>query len=291
MISGGNATVFVSSLDDAIRFYTERLGLKLTNRFGNQWATLRAGPSYWTSDDKVGAGLTIALHPASPKYPPPGTNGGVGFGLETYMPIESVVSVFGERGVRTEGEILRYEAGNLTTLFDQDSLPTYINEFPPHMLEASDLAGDDEADDNTDDEVPDDLVAGGHAIVYVSNMDAGVRFYTQTLGMKLTFRHEDKFATAEVGDLLLAIHPRTPFAPPPGTKGSVVLGLSIDEPIDRVVSRLAAHGVRTLGPVVRAEHGDTVEIADPDGNPIILREAARSDGAVDSVKVEVGSVK
>jgi catechol 2,3-dioxygenase-like lactoylglutathione lyase family enzyme len=273
MISGGNATVFVSNLDEAIQFYAERLGLKLTNRFGSQWATLRAGPSYWTSDEKVGAGLTIALHPASPKYPPPGTPGGVGFGLETYMPIESVAKVFGTRDIRMEGEIIRYEAGNLISLRDQDGLATYINEFPPHMLEESDLAADSEADDDVAA-----LIAGGHAIVYVSNMDASIRFYTAVLGMKLTYRYEDRFASAEVDNLLLAIHPRTPFAPPPGTKGSVLLGLSVDEPIDRVVSRLATQGVRTLGPVVRAEHGDAVEVDDPDGNVIILREAAGSAG-------------
>jgi catechol 2,3-dioxygenase-like lactoylglutathione lyase family enzyme len=270
MISGGNATVFVSSLDDAIQFYVERLGLKLTNRFGSQWATLRAGPSYWTSDDKVGAGLTIALHPASSKYPPPGTPGAVGFGLETYMPIESVVSLFGERGVRTEGDIIRYEAGNCISVRDQDGTATYINEFPPHMLEASHLTSADDGDDDT----PAALVAGGHAIVYVSDMDASVRFYTGVLGMKLTYRYEDKFATAEAGALLLAIHPQTPFAPPPGTKGSVVLGLSIDEPIERVVSRLTSQGVRTLGPIVRAEHGDHIELADPDGNTIVLHEVA-----------------
>jgi catechol 2,3-dioxygenase-like lactoylglutathione lyase family enzyme len=280
MISGGNATVFVSSLDEAISFYAERLGLKLTNRFGNQWATLRAGPSYWTSDERVGAGLTIALHPASSKYPPPGTPGAVGFGLETYLPIESVVSVFGERAVRTDGEIIRYDAGNLISLRDQDGTPTYINEFPPSMLEASDLG----ARPATSDGEP-ALVAGGHAIVYVSNMNASIRFYTTVLGLKLTYRYEDRFASAEVGDLLLAIHPRTPFAPPPGSKGSVVLGLSIDEPIDRVLSRLAAEGVRTLGPVVRSERGDAVEIADPDGNTIILREAVGEGRALASAKV------
>ena len=43
MISGGNATVFVSDMDRAVRFYTEVLGLKLTNRFGNHWATVEAG--------------------------------------------------------------------------------------------------------------------------------------------------------------------------------------------------------------------------------------------------------
>ena len=38
------------------------LGLKLTNRFGNDWATVLAGEA-----------LTIGIHPASAKYPTPGT--------------------------------------------------------------------------------------------------------------------------------------------------------------------------------------------------------------------------
>ena len=45
MISGGNATVYVSNMDAAVRFYTEDLGLKLTNRFGDHWATIEAGPN------------------------------------------------------------------------------------------------------------------------------------------------------------------------------------------------------------------------------------------------------
>ena len=43
MITGGNATVFVSNMDNAVRFYTEVLGLRLTNRFGDDWATVDAG--------------------------------------------------------------------------------------------------------------------------------------------------------------------------------------------------------------------------------------------------------
>lgn len=50
MITGGNATAFVSNMDASIRFYTEVLGLRLTNRFGDSWATVEAGK-----------GLTIGL--------------------------------------------------------------------------------------------------------------------------------------------------------------------------------------------------------------------------------------
>ena len=45
MISGGNATIYVANMDAAVRFYTEVLGLKLTNRFGDRWATIETGPS------------------------------------------------------------------------------------------------------------------------------------------------------------------------------------------------------------------------------------------------------
>ena len=70
MINGGNATVYVSNMDNAIQFYTKVLGLELTNRFGNHWATVQAGKT-----------LVIGLHPWSAKYPPPGTKGSVQIGL------------------------------------------------------------------------------------------------------------------------------------------------------------------------------------------------------------------
>ena len=89
MISGGNATVFVSNMDAAVHFYTEVLGLKLTNRFGNSWATVEAGK-----------GLTIGLHPASEKYPAPGTRGAMVLGLEIDEAIDKVVAQLTKNGVR-----------------------------------------------------------------------------------------------------------------------------------------------------------------------------------------------
>ena len=63
MISG-NPTVYVSNMDTAVRFYSEILGLKLTNRFGNDWATVQVGKT-----------LVIGLHPWSAKYPKAGDEG------------------------------------------------------------------------------------------------------------------------------------------------------------------------------------------------------------------------
>ena len=266
MISGGNATVYVSDLDAAIQFYTERLGLKLTNRIGQQWATVQTGPSYWGTDEG-GAGLTLGLHPHSAKYPAPGTSGGIGFGLETYDPIDEVSASLAARGVRMDREIVRFEAGSVVSFVDQDGLPTFVWEMSPEMLaETGDAATGGEA-----------AIAGGHAIVYVRDMDVAVRFYTGTLGLKLTYRFEDKIAFTEAGRLVVAIHPKTPNTPDPGSKGSVMLGLTIDEPIDRVVARMTTKDVRFNGPIIRAERDAFVEFEDPDGNGLYFWEDAKQE--------------
>jgi predicted enzyme related to lactoylglutathione lyase len=241
--------------------------LKLTNRFAHRWATIETGPSYWTTD-AVGAGLTIGLHPQSPKYPNPGTPGSVGFGLETYVPVEGVLARFQEQGVTTTGEIIRFEAGRVIAFEDLDGTPSYVHEFPPEMMPETDLG----AAESHAGETASGLLSGGHAIVYVSSMDAAVRFYTEGLGLTLTNRYDDHLATVEAGRLVIGLHPQSPRSPVPGTKGSVMLGLTIDEPIERVVARLAGRGVRVFGDIERSEPGNFVEIEDLDGNAIYLWE-------------------
>ena len=115
MISGGNATIFVSSMDNAVRFYTEVLGLRLAERYGDHWATVDAG-----------RGFIIGLHPASPKYPAPGTKGGMMLGLEVDNPLEAVVQGLKDKGVRFTGDIIRDQAGAFANLEDPDGTPIYL---------------------------------------------------------------------------------------------------------------------------------------------------------------------
>ena len=60
MIAGGNATVFVANMDASLKFYNEVLGLKISSRHGDHWASVEAGS------------FTIGLHPKSEKHPAPG---------------------------------------------------------------------------------------------------------------------------------------------------------------------------------------------------------------------------
>ena len=280
MIVNGNATVHVSDLGAAIRFYSDTLGMKLTNRFGERWATVETTPSYWTTD-AAHAGLIIGLRPptafgeaTASSHVAPGTRGGVGYGLETYRPCEEVIAEFAKRGVRVTSEIIRFDAGNVFAFEDCDGFPSFVHEFPPEMVD------DAHRERHARSGVPHALISGGHAIVYVSDMDAAIRFYADTLGLTLTNRFENHFATVEAGPLVIGIHPITPATPQPGTKGSVTLSLVVDEPIATVLSRLAQRGVRTTG---RSDAGRSVDIEDLDGNVITLWEAqaltSESEGA------------
>ena len=128
MINGGNATVFVSNMDAAVTFYTGVLGMKLTNRFGDHWATVDAGK-----------GFIIGLHPASPKYPAPGTKGGMMLGLEITEPIEAVVDKLQRKGVRFTGSVIKDAPGSFVHLEDPDGNEIYLWEVSSQVKKADEL--------------------------------------------------------------------------------------------------------------------------------------------------------
>jgi catechol 2,3-dioxygenase-like lactoylglutathione lyase family enzyme len=115
MISGGNVTVLVSNMDAAVDFYTNVLAMKLASRYDNHWATVDAGK-----------GLVIGLHPASPKFPAPGTKGGMMIGLEVDEYIEDVVDRLQRKGVHFTGSIVNDGAGNFAHFEDPDGNELYL---------------------------------------------------------------------------------------------------------------------------------------------------------------------
>jgi catechol 2,3-dioxygenase-like lactoylglutathione lyase family enzyme len=118
------------------------------------------------------------------------------------------------------------------------------------------------------------MINGGNVTVYVSDMDRAVAFYRDALGLRLAFRAGDEWASIDAGGgLQLGLHPAGPRTPEAGRAGAITVGLSVDEPIERVVSVLAARGVAFRGPVV--DDGGRLKLAfftDPDGNELYLAE-------------------
>ncbi len=119
MFKGGVFTVYVSDMNRSVQFYTETLGMKLLERYGDHWASLDGGP-----------GLTIGLHPATPEFPA-GRQGSMAIGLYLVEPIERAVETLAKRGVTFSGPIASDKALSLAHFADPDGNPLYVAEMKP----------------------------------------------------------------------------------------------------------------------------------------------------------------
>ena len=116
VISGGMPTIFVSDMDAAVRFYTEALGLKLLERYGNHFASIDGGH-----------GLTIGLHPASPQNPA-GRAGSITLGFQASEPIRDAVAALKARGVTFHGDVVDDKQVLIAHFEDPDGNRCYLSE-------------------------------------------------------------------------------------------------------------------------------------------------------------------
>lgn len=115
MFSSGMATIFVTDMDRSVKFYTEVLGLRLEQRFGNHWASVEAGR------------LLIGLHPASAQNPA-GRDGSTTIGLTVDGRIDDAVSTLRAKGVKFRGPVAEDDAGRSVYFEDPDGNSLYIFE-------------------------------------------------------------------------------------------------------------------------------------------------------------------
>jgi catechol 2,3-dioxygenase-like lactoylglutathione lyase family enzyme len=113
MFTSGIATIYISDMDRSVQFYTETLGLRLAQRFGNHWASVEAG------------NLSIGLHPASDKNPA-GRNGSTTVGFEVEDNIEQTVRTLEQKGVKFRGPVAQDMAGKFAWFEDPDGNGMYI---------------------------------------------------------------------------------------------------------------------------------------------------------------------
>ena len=72
--SESQITIMVPDMDEAVRFYTEKLRLRLKSRYGNEFAVIEA------------PGLTIGLHPQPAKPSAQSHAVSIGLGVESLEP-------------------------------------------------------------------------------------------------------------------------------------------------------------------------------------------------------------
>ena len=115
---GVTTTIYVSSLDRAVDFYTRVLGLRLGGRWGDEYASI-----------DLGQGSSIGLHPSrSPHSPRPGTSGSIQVGIGVNRPLDDVVNDLKARGVVFRGPIKDDTQVRLAFFGDPDGNDLYLVE-------------------------------------------------------------------------------------------------------------------------------------------------------------------
>lgn len=115
------------------------------------------------------------------------------------------------------------------------------------------------------------MFSSGNVTVQVANMDRAVKFYTETLALKLAYRFGDHWASVELGKgLTIGLHPRS--AQTPSGSGGMAIGLELSGSIEDAVRKLEAKGVRFDSVVNEGKAGKFANFQDPDGNLLYLAE-------------------
>src|ERR1043165_1298941 len=93
-----------------------------------------------------------------------------------------------------------------------------------------------------------DMFRSGNVTIYVTNMDRAVRFYTETLGLKLAYRFGDHWASVECGKgLTIGLHPASGPVISATGKNSPSIGLELEGTMDEAMKTLGARGVKFEG--------------------------------------------
>ena len=109
--SESQITLMVPDMAEAVRFYTESLGLHLKAQYGNEFAVVEA------------PGLTIGLHPQTAESKAPSMS--IGLGVES---IESVMQSLAARGIRFDGAIVEDPPIRVVHFKGPGAAPLYLVE-------------------------------------------------------------------------------------------------------------------------------------------------------------------
>lgn len=116
------------------------------------------------------------------------------------------------------------------------------------------------------------MIEGVTATIFVSDMGQAVDFYTKILGLPLSGRWGNEWASIDLGNgTAIGLHPSTnPQSPKPGSSGSIQVGFTVNKPLGEVVQYLRSQGVVFRGPIVDDGELRLAFFGDPDGNDLYL---------------------
>lgn len=113
LYSESQITLMVPDMDEAVRFYTEALGLRLKARYGKEFAVVEA------------PGLTIGLHPLAQDQSSRSHPMSIGLGVDS---LESAMEHLSGRGVKFVGPIAEDPPVRIAYFAGPGGVPLYLCE-------------------------------------------------------------------------------------------------------------------------------------------------------------------
>lgn len=114
------------------------------------------------------------------------------------------------------------------------------------------------------------MYKNGNVTVMVSELSKAVRFYVETLGLKLQYEVPGHWAQVEAPGLIIGLHPSSEHGPKPGKSESLSIGLEVHN-LSAAIETLQARDV-VFAPVMEEKATRIAYFGDPDGNPLYLIE-------------------
>ena len=117
------------------------------------------------------------------------------------------------------------------------------------------------------------MFSSGNVTIYVTDMDRAVRFYTETLGLRLAYRFGDHWASVVLGKgLTIGLHPARETSQATVGKGGPSIGLELEGTMEDAMKTLGARGVKFDEVMNEGKAGKFAHFRDPDGNSLYLAE-------------------
>lgn len=102
-------------------------------------------------------------------------------------------------------------------------------------------------------------------------MNRAIKFYTDTLGLKLKAHYGDQFAQVEAPGTIIALHPAAKGGPKAGNSESLSIGFAVDN-LEKAMAELKVKGV-LFSKVADDAQVKLAFFTDPDGNPLYLSQS------------------
>ena len=113
-------------------------------------------------------------------------------------------------------------------------------------------------------------------LVYVTDMDRGIAFYTKLLPAATIVTTSPYWTELQVGQATLALHAAENVD---HAGDGMALGLDAATPLEDVIAQLESAGIAPSGEICAQPFGRSVTVTDPDGLVIQINEhAARAAG-------------